>query len=250
MCTILFAYKTHPEHPLILAGNRDEFYERPTGSLAWWEEHPHILAGKDLQAGGTWMGISRSGRWAALTNYRQFPNTREYSSSRGKLVLDFINGSTNPEAYSQMLEASAEEMDGYNLLYGTANELYHYSNRGSGPMELKPGLYGVSNALLDTPWPKVEQGKQSLEQLIAADAFHDEGALKFLQNRSEAADELLPSTGIGLEWERKLSAVFIETERYGTMCSSLLTISKSGQVQFLEKNYRNQTTRLERFQTQ
>ncbi len=235
MCLILFAYQYHPRYKLIVATNRDEFYKRNTRSAHWWEDHPHILGGRDLQAGGTWMGINRNGRFAALTNYRepgiQIPN----APSRGDLVKDFLTAQQSPETYWETFKPEA--FNGYNLLFGNPDELWYSSNRGVEAQKLKPGIYGLSNHLLDTPWPKVKKGKNYLEKFLTSQALKPQAALDFLSDSSLAPDEQLPQTGVPLEWERLLSAMFIQSPEYGTRTSTVILIDKEDQVTFYERGF-------------
>ena len=237
MCLILFAWQAHPEYPLIVSANRDEFYQRPTSTAHWWEDHPEVLGGRDLEAGGTWMGVSRAGRWAMITNYRQFPIEKKYNTSRGKLVKDFLTGNESPGDYLKMLQDSGGDYAGYNLLFGTPDQLSYYSNRGAHETQVSPGVHGLSNHLLDTPWPKVELGKSSLETLMQQNQLEESAVFSMLNNQKLAPDADLPDTGIGLDWERVLSAMYIKSENYGTRASTLLLVRKDGQVEFAERSH-------------
>lgn len=241
MCLILFAYKVHPEMKLIMAANRDEFYERPTARMSWWEDAPNILAGRDLQAGGTWMGVSREGRLAALTNYREPGNLISNAPSRGALVTDFLTGAESPEDYLASLHSRGSQYNGYNLLTGTPDSLCYHSNRAGKPSELEPGIYGLSNHILDTPWPKVRSGKSTLKNLLDI-SLETDPWFEMLQNPAIAPDSQLPDTRISTEWERMLSAMFIESESYGTRVSSLLMIDNQNNVYFEERAYMPNTT--------
>jgi uncharacterized protein with NRDE domain len=235
MCLILFAWKVHANFPLILAANRDEFYERPTAPASFWEDAPGLLAGRDLQAGGTWLGITRRGRVAALTNYRNPATLKDDAPSRGMLVSDFLRGRRTPEAYLRWLSPMAARYNGFGLLVGHSDELYYFSNRGM-KAPLSPGIHGMSNHLLDTPWPKVERGKQALGSLLESEkAPSPEALLDLLADRSWPPDDRLPSTGVGLEWERVLSPLFIESPAYGTRSSTILIIDRKGRVTFVER---------------
>jgi uncharacterized protein with NRDE domain len=166
MCLILFAYQRHPRYRLILAANRDEFYARPTAPLGFWADHPQVLAGRDLEQKGTWLGVTRGGRLAAITNYRDPQAIKPNAPSRGHLVSDFLKGSIPPLDYLQDISASAARYSGFNLLVGDPSGLFYFSNHGAVMCRLAPGLYGLSNGLLDIPWPKVDQGKQALAALV------------------------------------------------------------------------------------
>jgi uncharacterized protein with NRDE domain len=223
MCLILFAYQTHPIYTLVVAANRDEFLERPTAPVHFWEDHPTIVAGRDLKQMGTWMGITKAGRFAALTNYRNPQENTEGKRSRGELVANFLKSSASPKEYMDRLSDSRDLYPGYNLLTGTIEELYYYSNVGNQVQKVKPGVYGISNHLLNTDWPKVERGKQGLLRLMQASKDDlNEQLFTLLQNADPAPDERLPQTGISLEWERILSPIYINTEGYGTRSSTVI----------------------------
>ena len=238
MCLILFAYRVHEEYPLIVAANRDEFYRRPTAPAHFWEDHPEILAGRDLEKMGTWMGVTTSGRFAALTNYRNPNETTEGKRSRGELVADALKYKGNIEEYMQHLAAYNYLYPGYNLLAGDGQDLYYYSNVGQKMEKLKPGIYGVSNQLLNSSWPKVEKGKAGLAQIIKEHNNRmTEKLFALLQNADPAPDEALPSTGVTLEWERLLSPLFIESEHYGTRSSTVMFMTGT-KLQYIERVYK------------
>jgi uncharacterized protein with NRDE domain len=239
MCLILFAYDAHPEYRLVLAANRDEFYERPTAPAAPWEDDPRVVAGRDLRGGGTWMGITREGRWSALTNFRDPRDFDRPAPSRGHLVADFLRGEAAPEAYLASLRPRAGEYNGFNLLVGDPDSAWWFSNRGGGPGErLSPGVHGLSNHLLDTPWPKVERGRRALGRLLEeADALEPDLLLELLLDRTFAADHELPDTGVGRERERMLSSLFIVSPDYGTRSSSALLIDRAGRGLLVERTY-------------
>lgn len=235
MCLILFAWKMHKNFPLILAANRDEFYERPTAPAAFWEDDPGLLAGRDLREGGTWLGITRKGRLAALTNYRDPSTLKDGAPSRGKLVSNFLRGRRAPAAYLHWLSTRAARYNGFGLLVGNLDELCYFSNRGT-QVPLLPGIHGISNHLLDTPWPKVERGKQAFRDLLEREKKPSpEALLTLLSDRSRPPDHRLPATGVGMEWERVLSPLFIESPVYGTRSSTVLVIDRSGRVTFIER---------------
>jgi uncharacterized protein with NRDE domain len=235
MCLILFAWRMHEKFPLILAANRDEFYARPSVPAAFWLDAPDLLAGRDLMRGGTWFGITRTGRLAALTNYRDPASLKQDAPSRGELVSDYLHSKENPEAFLHRLEPRAARYNGFSLLLGDSSELVYFSNRGVAN-RLTPGIHGMSNHLLDTPWPKVERGKHALGELLAAEKDPSpEALLTLLASRSRPPDESLPETGVGLEWERVLSPLFIESPAYGTRCSTVLLVDRQGIVTFVER---------------
>ena len=234
MCLILVAWRAHPDYPLVVAANRDEFYRRRTASADFWTESPQVLAGRDLEAGGTWLGITRTGRFAGLTNFRDPGSHRADAPSRGKLVADFLTGNAGIDAYLDSLEAAA--YNGFNLLLGDGNRLVAFSNVTGERHELAPGVYGLSNALLDTPWPKVGAGKTALTDALAP--LPDETALfHLLRDDSVHPDHVLPATGVPLEWERLLSAAFIRSPGYGTRCSTIVKVGSDGAATFDERSW-------------
>jgi uncharacterized protein with NRDE domain len=237
MCLIVFANNLHKNYKLIFAANRDEFYNRPTGQAGFWGDHPDLLAGKDLKAGGTWMGITKEGRFAAITNFRDLKNHKNDAPSRGKLTLDFLLSDINPETYYNKLKPDLSSFNGFNLIFGDIDQLYYFSNKIDGMQKLEPGIHGISNALLDTPWQKVENSKQHLEKLIDQQEIHPWEVLNILNDTTIAKDDELPNTGVGLELERLLSPVFIKTEKYGTRCSTVVMVDKENNVKFVEKSY-------------
>ncbi|SEB53276.1 NRDE family protein [Paenibacillus sp. GP183] len=226
MCLILFAYQAHDKYKLIMAANRDEFYERPTAPVHFWEDYPNILAGRDLLKMGTWMGVTTAGRFAALTNYRNPKEQTDGKRSRGELAADFLKNNEHPETYMYEMAKKRNVYPGYNLLSGDANGLYYYSNTNNKVQKLEPGIYGISNHLLDSDWPKVTKGKVGLSKIITeSNPEMDERILNLLQKADQAPDEMLPNTGVALEWERILSPIFIKSEGYGTRSSTVLLIS-------------------------
>jgi len=239
MCLILLAWQAHPSHSLVLAANRDEFFARPTAAADFWIDAPDILAGRDLSASGTWMGITRQGRFAALTNYREPGRNRPEAPSRGKLVSDFLAGSMTAAAYLHELSHCSDSYNGFNLLCGNlADDLWHFSNRieGGKPYRLAPGIYGLSNHLLDTPWPKVAQGKSNLANALAACPM-DRPLFELLQDPTIHDDDQLPRTGLSLEWERVLSAAFVRMSDYGTRSSTVLCLDEGQSLSFDEQTW-------------
>ncbi len=236
MCLILLAHEAHPRYRLVVAANRDEFYARPTAPAAWWPDAPEVLAGRDLRGGGTWMGVTRGGRFAAVTNFRDAAPAAPDAPSRGHLVGAFLRGSDAPDAYLRALAARAGEYAGFNLLVGDGEELRYLGNRGGAERPLAPGVYGLSNALLDTPWPKVERGRAGLAAALAGGGEVDPEALfRVLWDAEPAPDARLPETGVGLERERMLSSPFIRGPEYGTRASTVLLAGRDGRVRFVER---------------
>ncbi|MBK9186041.1 MAG: NRDE family protein [Moraxellaceae bacterium] len=225
MCLLAFAWQVHAQYPLVLIANRDEFYARPAQAIHYWLDAPHVLAGKDEQEGGTWLGVTKEGRWAALTNYRE-PNAPKGVLSRGHLVAEFLKGHDEPLAYVQELATQNEQYSGFNLVVGTRNQAAVVSNRGTAPQLLAAGIYGLSNALLDSPWPKTQRLKAGLSKLIAQEAIDTAQALVLLQDQNQPLDEDLPDTGVGLVWERLLATAFIKSPIYGTRASSVLLLGQ------------------------
>lgn len=241
MCVILLAYKKHSEFPLILLANRDEFYDRPTAAAHFWEDFPEIYGGRDLVHGGTWLGITKSGRLAAVTNYRQ-PNSPKGKISRGTLVADFLKSNEKPTDYLRQVQQKADYFAGFNLLVGHFNgknsEMAYFSNRQGEIKFLGPGIYGLSNHLLDTPWRKVLKGKKALTDLIRQNNPDKENLFCILQDKTLAEDDELPETGIGYDLEKLLSAIFIATPVYGTRSSGVVLADKQGNLSLEERIYR------------
>lgn len=237
MCLLVFSYKNHPDYDLIFAANRDEFYGRPTRPAVFWEDHPNLLAGKDLKAGGTWMGITKSGKISALTNYRDPSIQKDDAPSRGHLVRNYLTDSTEADTFLKDIKRNADRYNGFNILAGTIERLMYYSNQEKEIRPLDPGLYGLSNKLLDTPWPKVQHAKAELNAIVSQDSISEEALFDLLKYDHQAPDEELPDTGIPIELERAVSPVFIATDKYGTHSSTILLIGKSGEVVFEERRF-------------
>jgi uncharacterized protein with NRDE domain len=235
MCLIAFHWQPDGETPLIVAANRDEFYNRPTAPLAWWDGG-HILGGRDLGAGGTWMGVTRAGRFAALTNYRDPSRIKANAPSRGQLVSDFLAGDMAAADFIAKLRGVAPGYNDFNLLLYDGNRLMGYESRNDCTLRFGRGTHAVSNARFDTPWPKVEATKQRFD--TARD--DDEALLTMLSNADIAADERLPQTGVPIEWERALSAAFIRMPEYGTRSSSVLRLGRTD-VRFTERRFERGT---------
>ena len=236
MCLLFFAIGSHPDYPLIVAANRDEYYDRPTRRLHFWEDHPHIAAGKDLEKGGTWFGVSKTGRWAAVTNYRE-PGQNQEANSRGVLVSQFLIADTPPARYVQELMPRAGEFNGFNLVVGDLSEVLYCSNRQAEPKTLGEGIYGLSNHLLDTPWPKVITGKDAISAMLQRKVLHSDSFFNLLSNTRTATDDVLPNTGVDIEFERLLSAAFIQGELYGTRSSTILLINQNNRLKLEERSY-------------
>lgn len=237
VCLILIAHRQSAELPLLVLANRDEFYSRPTAPAAPWTEAPGMVAGRDLVSGGTWFGV-RNDRWAAVTNVREGGQRKSSTRSRGWLVRDYLWGTLTPRKFLAELSGSAADYAGFNLLLGNGQDLWYSSNRESKTRQLDPGVYGLSNHLLDTPWPKVVHGRQALRTLIKkAPRIGQEDAFAILADTTRAADSDLPQTGISLTWERALSASFVVMPEYGTRSATLLTRSAQGTTQLTERRF-------------
>ena len=238
MCLILFSLRHHRGYPLIIAANRDESYSRPAAPITFWSHAPHIAAGRDLRAGGTWLGITRQGRWAALTNYRRARSYRDDAPSRGRLVSDYLESDADPAEYVRSLEPMAAEFNGFNLLVADASGVHYLSNRQSGARRVEPGIHGLSNHLLNTPWPKVQMGRHALHSLPEAPP---DGIARFLlgslSERTVPPESELPDTGIGQAQERVLSPPFIAAESYGTRVSTVIVVDEAGRVSIEERTF-------------
>jgi uncharacterized protein with NRDE domain len=234
MCLIVFAWQLHTGWDLVLGANRDEFHARPTAYAARWDDAPHVIAGRDLQAGGTWMGVTDGGRFAAVTNLRNPADRapRPRPRSRGALVADFLRGNDAPGDYAHEVARRADAYQGFNLLLGAPGELWYVATRAPQPMRLAPGLYGISNAALDTAWPKIEIAKSQLRAALV-EPNPESAVLRLLSDRATAPDAALPDTGVGLTWERALSPAFIVTPDYGTRASTYVAL-KDGRFRFVE----------------
>ena len=238
MCLILLAWRAHPDFPLVFGGNRDEAYERPTSAAAFWADDPAVFGGRDLEMGGTWLGVSSRGRLAAVTNYRQGPGAAVGARSRGELTAGFLRGDEAPRAYMERVVSRAQDYRGFTLIAGDGVRLCAYSNRGGAIETLPPGVHGVSNHLLNTPWPKIVRGRQQLAGLLeAGETELAEGLFRTLADRTVAPDAELPDSGVGLQRERELSPAFIAGERYGTRATTVVLVSRGGEVIFRERRF-------------
>ena len=240
MCVIYLSYQQDPYRPLLIVANRDEYYERPTKKAHFWEEDEDILGGKDLKSGGTWFAIHRDGRWIILTNYRDPSRKVSAPRSRGLLLKNYLLSKASAENFAEDIKSYTKirNYEGFSLLWGDLQKLYFYSNIEQKAQELTAGLYGLSNHLLDTPWPKIVEGKKALAKLLQKEKPPSTDALfSFLQDPKIAEDAHLPDTGVGMEWERVLSARFICSPEYGTRASTLFHIDTSSKAYFAEQSY-------------
>jgi uncharacterized protein with NRDE domain len=235
MCLIFIALKQHPDYKLIVAANRDEFYNRKTAPAHFWQDHPDVLGGKDLEAGGTWLGMNKNGRLGMITNYRDPKNIDPKAPSRGHLVSRFLIENTDVPTYMQGIVQNGKRYNGFNLVVGSINDMYYYSNYGDGITKMENGLFGLSNHLMETPWPKIIHGKQRMKKALGERTVTKENFFEVLYNEDTAADEMLPDTGIGLDRERALSAMFIKSPGYGTRCSTVILVDNQNKVSFSER---------------
>lgn len=237
MCLIAFSWRSHPQYLLVLAANRDEFHARETAGAEFWSDVPDVLAGRDLEAGGTWLGITRTGRFAVLSNYRD-GEARRGRCSRGKLVSRFLSGCAPPSLYTRTAYGEGSAYGGFNLLVGEiGGDLYYVSNYGDLKYPVTPGVHGVSNGLLDDPWPKVRRLCRALEVVPGRRADAESVLFEALADRAPAPDAALPDTGIGLERERLLSPPFIAGRDYGTRASTVILVGHDGAVSFTERRF-------------
>ena len=236
MCLIALAWRAHPRYPLVLVANRDEFLDRPAAPAHWWSEPPQLLAGRDLEAGGTWLAVGATARFAAVTNYREGQPVAG-DRSRGELPVRFVAGDATPEDFVAGLAAQGRRYGGFNLLAGDADSLAWCSNRKAGHQTLPPGIHTLSNHLLNTPWPKSELARLKLQKLLHEDDFDVEALLAILGDRAPFDDHSLPVTGVGLEKERVLSPPFIVSDGYGTRCTTVLRVDLAGEVLFAEQTF-------------
>lgn len=241
MCLVNIAFQVVPEIPLVLAANRDEFYNRPTAPSHWWEDAPHILAGKDLSKGGTWLGVSKTGRICALTNYRDPSEFSADKESRGHIVRSFLEGEMHTRMFLEELDRGKERYPGFNVVAGTKEAIYSFSSKsGEPPSKLPPGIHSVSNAFMNTPWPKIMKTKKKLAEWVDNDEQGDySGLFDLLADETHAPDEQLPQTGVSLEWERLLSPVFIKSKNknYGTRSSTVVLMKQNDSIEWMERTF-------------
>ncbi len=237
MCVLYLALRAHPNFPFVAALNRDESYARPTAAAAFWREHPGMLAGRDLKAGGTWSGVTRDGRFGAVTSYRDPAAFRADAASRGSLVRDFLRGEEVAREYLERIRRERARFNPFNLILGSmrTGEFYYYGSHTDTLERLPPGRHALSNASLNTPWPKVRRGGEAFERALAATSSWDSGGfLNFLQDATPADVSELPSTGVSAEWELGLSPIFIRTPGYGTLSSTVIALDTKDRVHFTE----------------
>ena len=253
MCLIAFAWNAHPDYRLIVGANRDEWHDRPAAPAAWWADFPQILAGRDLKAGGTWMGVTRTGRFGAITNFRDPSDKCSTARSRGELVTAFLSGDATPSAFLLETKQHAHAYNGFNLVVGDRSSLAYFSSRDRAIQILEPGVYALSNHMLNEPWPKVTMAKSAMEALLQTEKPENvrpssrqtpllpgevlgmrRAIYESLSNKKIAPDSALPDTGVGIAWERILSPALIVTAKYGTRASTILSMENNGHVSFEE----------------
>jgi uncharacterized protein with NRDE domain len=235
VCLIVLSFGQHPDYPLILAANRDEFHARPTQDAHWWPDKPDVVGGRDLQAGGTWLGLQRTGRFATVTNFRDAQPPSPKLRSRGHLVTGFLESDSSPKDYLETIDENAYA--GFNLIVGTASEVAYLSNREDGTRELAPGTYGLSNALLDGPWHKVESSKEKLSSLLAADSVNETRLMRLMNDRVKAPVAEVESGQHGFATAHAITAPFIVLPDYGTRCTTVILADKHGHWSFAERRF-------------
>ena len=235
MCLIVIAHRHSPDYPLIVAANRDEFHARPTQDAHWWPDKPTLLGGRDQQAGGTWLALHRNGRFAAVTNFRDAATTSAKLRSRGHLITEFLESDSTAPGYLEGIDG--DDYAGFNLLVGDDNDFAYLSNRGGGLKVLQPGIYGVANATLDTPWAKVERSKTALQELIDSGRANETSLLRMLNDRDKAGVSEVETGRLSFTQAHAMTAPFIVQPDYGTRCSSVLLRDKSGRVRFTELRF-------------
>jgi uncharacterized protein with NRDE domain len=237
MCLIFLSVDSHPIYKLIVAANRDEFYNRQTAPVHFWEDQPSILGGRDLEASGTWMAMSKKGKISMVTNYRDPVNINPKAPSRGQLVSDYLSNGDKPEEYLNDISNNGKSYNGFNLIVGSPSELFYYSNYKRSIEKIEPGLHGLSNHLLNTPWPKIEHGLEKMKNAMSDSIVDPSKLFDVLYDSQVAPDEKLPDTGVGLERERMLSSMFIKSPNYGTRCSTVVMVNKKNEVVYSERVY-------------
>lgn len=240
MCLINFQFHAHPNYKLIVAANRDEFYDRKAEPAHFWKDAPNLLAGRHLVGLGTWLGITKEGKFAALTNYRNPSTVGSGKTSRGEIVQKFLNGNLSAEEYLQTLDRDKEKYNGFNVILGDVENLYYYNNLEGEMTEIVPGTHGLSNKFLNTAWPKVVKGKEGLKAYSLSKKELDiEELFAIVSDAEMAMDEDLPNTGVGMELERQLSPLFIKMSNYGTRCSTVVLVDNNNNITFAERTYMN-----------
>jgi uncharacterized protein with NRDE domain len=237
MCLIVFALECHRKYSLVLAANRDEYFDRPTIPASYWTENPSILAGRDMITGGTWLGVTKEGRLAAITNYRDPEWQVENPIPRGTIVADYLTGDLPAAEFLDYIKERGSRYKGFNIVFGDPYGIFYYSNRSNTENIVMPGVYGLSNHLLDTPWPKVTSAKERFESLIRSDTEDPEEYIAVLADRTRFPDYMLPDTGVGIKRERSLSSIFVTSRIYGTRSTTLFFIDRENRLRFIERSH-------------
>jgi uncharacterized protein with NRDE domain len=235
MCLVVLSLHQHREFPLVLAANRDEFHARPAQAAHWWSDRPDIAGGRDLQAGGTWLALHRSGRFATVTNFRDAQPPEPDKRSRGALVTGFLESQLSPRDYLDTIDEDAYA--GFSLIAGTIDDVVYLSNREHGNRVLQPGTYGLSNALLDGPWDKVERSKRKLEGLLAEDAANETSLLRLMNDRKRGPVDEVERGRLDFDTAHAITAPFIVRPDYGTRCTSVLLVDRNGNWRFTERRF-------------
>lgn len=236
MCIITIAYKVNAEQPLLVVANRDEFYDRPAAQASYWQENQDVFGGRDLEKMGSWLAIHKNGRFAAVTNYRDFTMRLDGDKSRGFIVNDFLLGDAESEAFLNDIKKEGSLYGPMNVIVYDGEKMLHYNNVTNIIQEMAPGIHAVSNATLNTPWPKLERMKSLVSNAITQDKELLE-MLEIGQDTEKPVDERLPSTGISIEMERELSSIFVLREGYGTRCTTIVAQQADGTIEFIEQTY-------------
>lgn len=236
MCTALFAYKAHPNYPLIILSNRDEFYNRPTAQANYWDESPNVLSGIDLEKGGTWFGVTKTGRFSLLTNYRDFSKHIESPLSRGLLTKQFLMSKHSPINYLKELETTGNQYNPYNIVVGDLDEFSYYCNVSDSSKILSPGIHGLSNGLINANWPKIDAGIKGLEQILTHTVLDEAMCFDLLSNSKKYTLDLLPNTGVDKQLEIDLSSLFVKIDGYGTRMQTLFYVEKDLSAHFIERS--------------
>ncbi|MGB5104698.1 MAG: NRDE family protein [Steroidobacteraceae bacterium] len=239
MCLLVVAWKSHPRYRLVVAANRDEFHERPAAPLGWWNDDARVLAGRDLQAGGAWLGVSRSGRFGAVTNFRELERASAPDApSRGRLVPDFLAADVPPEQFVAATAGAADRYAGFNLLLASPDALLYFSNRAAEPARaLAPGVYGLSNHWLDSPWPKLVRVRGKFAAVIGSGDAEAAPLFDLLADRDPAPGDAMPATGLPPDLEQALSSPFVMHEQYGTRCSTVVLVGHDGRTTVAERRF-------------
>lgn len=238
MCLLLCSYKSHPDYPLILAANRDELHARPAAEAQFWTDEPSVLAGRDLQAGGTWLGIAKNGRVAAVTNYHEKTFETLPRKSRGSLVSEFLASDSSPEEYVKNILHNHQDYHGFTLVFGTVNNLYYCSNRTDNVGHITPGIHGLSNRMINENSFKVVKGRETMRGLLSgSDSVSPDDLFALLSDRTRDPDRTFNLHGDTIEEQRRYSSIFVVGKDSGTRCSTAILADKEGNVRFSEKTY-------------